>query len=56
MTIIIDDEADPGSYADKFKGAPYYERPCRCYRDRKAKERLKDTNTAIRAKLGMELL
>lgn len=56
MTLIIDNQSDPGSYADKFKDAPYYQRPCRCYRDRKAKERLKDTTNAIRAKLGMELL
>lgn len=56
MTIIIDDEADPGAYADKFKDAPYYQRPARCYRDRKAKERIKDTTNAIRAQLGMEPL
>lgn len=82
MTLIIDDQSEPGAYADKFKDAPTYgedypfrsfylrahtveqERRIlkalrdapRCYRDRKAKERLKDTTNAIRAKLGMELL
>lgn len=92
---IIDDQSDPGAYADKFKDAPWYETqqraweadqarrqpwrdydprfgvsyakvardmdallgtPARCYRDRKAHDKLIATTNEIRAKHGMEPL
>lgn len=72
MTPIIDDQSDPGAYADKFKDAPFYGQPidwrgfqhlrkewaksARCYRDRKAHDKLIATTNAIRAKHGMEPL
>ena len=72
MTLFIDDQSDPGSYADKFKDAPFYicgshtvetdfiDTPrhpfARCYRDRKAHDKLIATTNEIRAKHGMEPL
>ena len=58
---MIDYDSPPGSYALYFERAPDFVRHCylvraRCYRDRKAHDKLIATTNEIRAKHGMEPL